>query len=124
MSTQKDVVAYPVGANPPTSPGGSNPYSGNYSYQPQATAGTYAAPPAPAYPSVVVAGNPTGDHYSTQQQPPSHVDAGPPTGRWRDGLFDCFANIWPSCGCNFIFHGSWLVSQSKSVYVLTCNSLF
>ena len=34
-----------------------------------------------------------------------------PTGRWKDGLFDCCSNLWPSCGCLLIFSGVWLVAQ-------------
>lgn len=34
-----------------------------------------------------------------------------PQGRWKDGLFDCCSNLWPSCGCLFIFSGVWLVAQ-------------
>ena len=34
-----------------------------------------------------------------------------PQGRWKDGLFDCCANLWPSCGCLFVFSGVWLVAQ-------------
>ena len=22
----------------------------------------------------------------------------PPVGQWKDGLCDCFSNLWPSCG--------------------------
>ena len=34
-----------------------------------------------------------------------------PEGRWKDGLFDCCSNLWPSCGCLFVFSGVWLVAQ-------------
>lgn len=40
---------------------------------------------------------------------------GPPTGKWRDGLFECTKNLWPSCGCCCIFHGVWIVAQSKKL---------
>lgn len=112
MATNKteNPVAYPV---PNAAPGG--PYAG-YSYT-GTSGGTYAAPPAAtytatpvnAYPSVVAVGNPNQNFSQVQQQTPS----GPPRGHWRDGLCDCFSNLWPSCGCNFIFHGAWLAAQSK-----------
>ena len=109
MSVDKSAVAYPVGTGAPPA---SNPYGGNYSYSAQpVTTGTYAAPPAGnTQPSVVVVQNP---QYASP--PPSDRPLGPPTGHWRDGLCDCFSNLWPSCGCNFIFHGAWLASQSMCV---------
>lgn len=38
---------------------------------------------------------------------------GPPEGRWRDGICDCFTNLWPSCGCLFVCNGTWIIAQSK-----------
>ncbi len=47
---------------------------------------------------------PMGMHQETSVSP-----QGPPQGRWRDGMFDCCTNLWPSCGCMFIFSGVSLI---------------
>lgn len=39
---------------------------------------------------------------------------GPPRGKWRDGIFDCGANLWPSCCCVWACNGigaAWVISQ-------------
>jgi Cys-rich protein (TIGR01571 family) len=33
----------------------------------------------------------------------------PPTGAFRDGLFNCFSNIWPSCFCVANFYGGGIL---------------
>ncbi len=40
---------------------------------------------------------------------------GPPLGKWKDGLCDCFSNLWPSFGCSFLFHSMWLQAQSMLI---------
>ena len=44
-------------------------------------------------------------HYSTddrnngQAQAISYQKYVPPTGQWKDGIFECYKNLWPSFGC-------------------------
>lgn len=45
-----------------------------------------------------------------QNQPARNA---PPTGMWRDGICDCCTNLWPSCGCVFIWNGAWILAQSN-----------
>ena len=42
---------------------------------------------------------------------------GPPEGNWRDNICDCCRNLWPSCGCVFIFDGFWMLAQSKWIHI-------
>lgn len=36
----------------------------------------------------------------------------PPPGRWRDGICDCFSNLFPSCWCSWwCMHGSYITAQ-------------
>ena len=37
--------------------------------------------------------------YPPADQVSSHHGYTPPTGHWKDGIFDCFKNCWPSFGC-------------------------
>lgn len=83
--------AFPAYGQPPPSYAQPNPYS-----QPQ---GTFAQP---VQPQVI---------YATNTQD-TQIRA-PPVGSWSTGLCDCFNNIWPSCGCVFIFHSMWIQAQSK-----------
>jgi hypothetical protein len=123
MSTDKNVVAYPVGgaAAPPPYHGGEYVYS--VSPTGGGGTGTYANPNS--YASAVSNATPTVSYpNNTTQVPLSDAQhRGVPRGQWRDGLFDCFNNLWPSCGCNFIFHGAWLVGQSKYMHSYVINQL-
>ena len=111
------VVGYAV-----ASPYAASPYA-TYSYEGQTTgqppvysAGTYSSPPQ-------AVGSSTGYYAANPQAAQTAVVTrnGPPEGHWRDGICDCFSNIWPSCGCNFIFHGAWLVAQSIDILnIVTC----
>ena len=55
--------------------------------------------------------------------PEQHVDTvaindvNVPTLYWRDGICNCFANLWPSCGCYFICGGAWLLAQGLRHYL-------
>ncbi len=89
--------------------------------------GTYAVPPgqvyvAPNHPrNIPIAPGAQVMYYNITPQPmvtpgstlQNEGYRGPPRGRWRDELFDCCTNIWPTCGCLCIFHGVWLVGQSN-----------
>ena len=37
----------------------------------------------------------------------------PLKGHWKDGLFGCCSNLYPSCFCAMYFHGAYLIAQSK-----------
>ena len=64
-----------------------------------------------AYPQqTYVVQQPYGGGYA----PPAVATAGPPTGRWRDGICDWGSNMFPSCCCVFCFGGvgpAWIISQ-------------
>ena len=51
----------------------------------------------------------------------------PPTGMWRDGICDCFRNLWPSCGCVMMWNGAWILAQSNDwnfhKYILLLHAL-
>ena len=53
----------------------------------------------------VVIGNP-------REFPVESTAHSPPTGVWKDSLFDCFKNLWPSLACMCLCSGIWLIAQS------------
>ena len=84
------------------------------------------SPPPPSQPGVYYASRPQPTAYPTQIQgaPPNVTGtyALPDhSGQWRDGLCDCFSNIFPSCFMSFFFQCVILGQVSENIHFAPCG---